>query len=143
MKIILLESFDNYIEAHLVMGRLQDSGIHCWLQDENSVTINPILTASIGGIKLMVTEEDFERAKALLDEFSAEKKKWYSCPRCGSSNIEYISNTRKPSGWISAVVTWMLGSYAMAAEKTWHCFNCKQDFEIPAFHPPGQEHPAE
>jgi hypothetical protein len=142
MNSILLESFDNYIEAHLVMGRLQDSGINCWLQDENSVTINPILSASIGGIKLMVTEHDYESAKALLDEFAEEKKKWYTCPHCGSNNIEYISNTRKPSGWISAVVTWMLGSFAMAVDKTWHCFDCKKDFDMPSIHLPGQEPPA-
>ena len=142
MNIVLLESFDNYIEAHLVMGRLQDAGINCWLQDENTVTINPILSGPVGGIKLMVAEIDFDNANSLLKEFADEKRQWYSCPVCGGRNIEYITNTRKTSGWMSAVVTWMLGSYAIAAEKTWHCFDCKNDFDIPEIQHPGGEQPA-
>jgi DNA-directed RNA polymerase subunit RPC12/RpoP len=141
MKILLLDSFDNYIEAHLIMGRLKDDGINCWLQDENTITIIPILSPSAGEIKLMVTEDDFAKAKALLDQFAEEKKTWYSCPYCGSRNIEYITNTRKTSGWISAAVTWMLGSYAKAANKTWHCFDCKKDFDMPAFQQPGEKQP--
>ena len=36
-------------------------GIRCWLKDENTVTIDPILTNAIGGIKVMV---DSGRRKA-------------------------------------------------------------------------------
>ncbi len=32
----------------------EEEGINCWLKDENTVTIDPILTNAIGGIKLMV-----------------------------------------------------------------------------------------
>ena len=54
MNFVLLQSYDNYISAHIAMGRLEEDGINCWLKDENTVTINPILTNAIGGIKLMV-----------------------------------------------------------------------------------------
>ena len=67
MKFIQLRSFDNYIEAHIVMGNLQEENIACWLKDEYSVTIDPMLSNAIGGIKLMVPEAQAERALATLE----------------------------------------------------------------------------
>ena len=66
MGYILLCSFDNYIPAHIVMGRLKEEFINCYLQDEYSVTIDPFLSNAIGGIKLMVAETQIERAKDIL-----------------------------------------------------------------------------
>ena len=42
MDFLLLQSFTNYIDAHIIRGRLQEEGINCWLKDENVVTVNPI-----------------------------------------------------------------------------------------------------
>jgi hypothetical protein len=66
MKFILLTSFDNYVLAHIAMGRLKEEYINCYLQDEYSVTIDPILSNAIGGIKLMVAESQAQRAFDLL-----------------------------------------------------------------------------
>lgn len=69
MKLVTVRSYDDYITAHIIMGRLQDESINCYLQDEHSVTIGPFLSNTIGGIKLMVPEQQAERALALLKEF--------------------------------------------------------------------------
>jgi len=74
MQYILVQSFDNYIEANIIRSRLEQEGIACWLQDENSATITPFLADSIGGIKLMVAESQAERASELLEQFRNEKK---------------------------------------------------------------------
>ena len=66
MKYILLCSFDNYIPAHIALGRLKEEFINCYLQDEYSVTIDPFLSNAIGGIKLMVAETQIERARDIL-----------------------------------------------------------------------------
>jgi len=63
-----VRSYDNYIEAHLMLGRLRDEYINCHLLNENSVTIDPFLSNAIGGIKLMVAEPQVERALQLIDE---------------------------------------------------------------------------
>ena len=131
MKSILLASFDNYIEAHLVLGRLQQDGIDCWLQDENTVTINPIFSGVVGGIKLMVTSDQYAKALQLQEEFAEELKKTYRCPNCGSSEIAYVAQGKKVKNWISSIVTWLLGSYAIPIEKTWHCYTCSEDFPLP------------
>ena len=116
--------FTNYIDAHIVLGQLQNSSIRCWLKDENTVTINPVLTNAIGGIKLMVAEEDLEDAKTILADWEQEKKKSYACAKCGGHNIEYVSTPRKISNWISAVLTFFLGNYALTTDKVYHCFDC-------------------
>ena len=71
MDFVLLSSFDNYIDAHIVKGRLEDQGIHCWLKDENlsSLIVDPILTNAVsGGIKLMVPKDEWQRALDILNQ---------------------------------------------------------------------------
>lgn len=68
MDFVLLNSYDNYIEAHIVMGRLEQENIRCHLQDEYTVTIDPFLSNAIGGIKLMVACVQAERALQILNE---------------------------------------------------------------------------
>ena len=53
MNFIIAQVYSNYIDANIIMGRLEEEGINCWLKDENTVTIDPILTNAVGGIKLM------------------------------------------------------------------------------------------
>lgn len=70
MKFILLQVFTNYIDAHIIKGKLEASGIQCWLQDENisALIVDPILTNAIAGIKLMVKEDDLIKAMEILNE---------------------------------------------------------------------------
>ena len=69
MSFVLLCSFDNYIPAHIALGRLKEEFINCYLQDEYSVTIDPFLSNAIGGIKLMVAEAQIERAREILRNY--------------------------------------------------------------------------
>jgi hypothetical protein len=69
MNFVAVRNFDDYISAHLLMGRLQEEDIVCYLQDEHTTTTAPFLTHFSGGIKLMVPESQAERALELLQEF--------------------------------------------------------------------------
>ena len=63
MNIITLRSFDNYFLASITLTKLQGAGVNCYLKDEHTVTIDPILSNAIGGIKIVVKEEDAAEAK--------------------------------------------------------------------------------
>lgn len=130
MDFVLLQSFDNYIDAHIVLGRLEDQGINCWLKDENIVTINPIYNNAIGGIKLMVPKDQMQEASELLHHFQHEKKNKLACPRCSSHDIELVAS-RKPLNLLGAIVTWFTGSYALSTDTVWHCFRCHEEFKQP------------
>jgi hypothetical protein len=67
MKFVALRSFDDYISAHILLGRLREEGIDCHLQDEHTSTTAPFLTSYSGGIKLMVAEAQVEKALHLLE----------------------------------------------------------------------------
>jgi hypothetical protein len=65
---IQIRSYDNYLSAHIVLAKLQDSDINCHLKDEYTLTIDPLLSPALGGIKLMVAESQAKRALGLLEE---------------------------------------------------------------------------
>jgi hypothetical protein len=68
MQYVKLRSFDNYIPAHIALGKLENQSISCYLVDENTVTIDPFLSYAIGGIKLMVASSQAERALSILND---------------------------------------------------------------------------
>ena len=124
MKYIPVWSYDNYVPAHIAMGRLKEEGIECWLKDENTVTIDPIIANAVGGIKLMVEEEKAEKAWKLLTRLQEEYKASFVCSKCGSSNIELVSTPRKTINWLSAISTFLFSNYALTVDKVYHCFDC-------------------
>ena len=129
MSYSILTTFTNYMDAHLCQMHLEEEGINCWLKDENTVTIDPILTNAIGGIKLMVHESQQERAADLLRIMKNKEHKARPCPKCGSLNVEFIVSNRKAGNWISALTTFVLGHFAIAPHKVYHCFDCGHEFE--------------
>ena len=118
------------MDAHLLMARLESEEIECWLQDENTVTINPIWTNAVGGIKLMVKKDDFTCAYEIFKETENNRKMSLECPRCKSHNVEFVSTPRKPINWISAILTFLFGDFALAVDKVYHCFDCSNEFKI-------------
>lgn len=71
---VVLRTYDNYISANLVMGRLKDAGIHAFLRDENTVTVDPFLLYAVNGIKLVVPEVEAPTASAILGIMEDEYK---------------------------------------------------------------------
>ncbi len=134
MKSILIWSYDTYVPAHLAMGRLQEEGINSWLKDENTVTLGPMLSSAVGGVKLMVAEPDAQRAWEILKSLHDAHKAARSCPFCGSHDIEFVTSPRKASNWIMSFITSYFGSFAVGVEHVYHCFNCSKEFAEPVSH---------
>ena len=128
MDYVLLRAFDNYINASMILARLDEEGITCYLKDEYTVTIDPILSNAVGGIKLMVHPGDFEEASQLLAGFDKDYRNSLRCPKCGSKDVEYIT---KPGvkNWTTAILSWFFSSYAIAGEQVYHCFACEHEFK--------------
>lgn len=128
MDFITVNAYNNYVDAHIAKGVLEEQGIACWLKDENTVTIDPILTNAVGGIKVMVPKEEAQRAWDILQALKKEQQLAVTCPKCGSHNVEMVSTPRKASNWLSAFSTFFLGDYALAVDKVNHCFDCSHEF---------------
>jgi Putative prokaryotic signal transducing protein len=126
----LINAYTNYVDAHIARGVLEEEGINCWLKDENTLTIDPILTNALGGIKLMVARSQAQRAVDILLRLRNEAKAKVTCPKCGSHNTEEVSTPRKASNWLTALSTFFLSSFSVAPDKVNHCFDCGCEFEI-------------
>ena len=127
MKTTIVRRFDNYIPANMILQRLQNEGIQCFLLDEMTVTIVPFYGQAAGGIKLAVAGNDVERAMELLADFDEDYRQSATCPKCGAQEISLVLKD-EPSNILTAVVTWLFGSYS-AAKKIYECDNCKYRME--------------
>ncbi len=123
MEIITVRSFDNYFSANIMLTRLQDAGIDCFLKDEFTVTIDPILSNAIGGIKLVVKDTQLQETLELLKEMDDETRKNSQCPKCKNTGLEYIAKTSAGNAF-TAIATWMFSSYAIAPAWVYHCNHC-------------------
>jgi predicted RNA-binding Zn-ribbon protein involved in translation (DUF1610 family) len=131
MKMVPVQVYNNYMDAHIAKGMLEEEGIDAWLDNENTMTVIPIIGNATGGIRLMVTETDQQKATALLAQIETQRKSQLPCPKCGSTNVEFVSTPRKASNWLSALTSSLLGDYAIAPDKVYHCFDCGNEFDAP------------
>ena len=74
-RLITIETYMNAMHASLAKNHLEAAGIRCVLADEFAVSNFWHLSNAIGGIKLQVAEEDFERANAVLDALEANEER--------------------------------------------------------------------
>ena len=119
-----LRSFDNYMYANILLNRLKDQGFDCYLKDENTVTIDPLLSPAIGGMKLMVHEAEAARAKAFLDQVEAEFLATVACPKCGQRTIQALTKTIKPKNFIAALLSQLFVGSVEQEERIYRCSNC-------------------
>ena len=68
-KIIIYKTFENPIEANIILTRLKDAGFSCFLSGEHTASLRPLFDASISGIQLHV----FEKEVAEIEKFLAEE----------------------------------------------------------------------
>lgn len=73
MELIAVREFDDYISAHVIMGRLTEEDIICHLQNEHTITTAPFLSPIFGGIKLMVPAAQKDKALELLTQWENEQ----------------------------------------------------------------------
>jgi hypothetical protein len=67
-ELVVLRAFRDVPEALLARGRLQASGIECFLADENMVRMDWFISNLLGGVKLMVQPAEFSKASRILNE---------------------------------------------------------------------------
>jgi hypothetical protein len=67
-KFVILATYRDLIEAEIVKGHLESEGIQCVLEDNNTVAANPLYSNAIGGVKLKVWPEDYDKALSIIGQ---------------------------------------------------------------------------
>jgi hypothetical protein len=137
---VLLRRFRDLPEALLAKGRLETSGINCFLADDNMVRLDWFISNLLGGVKLMVDEADAEEADAILNQptpesFEVDAVGEYQqprCPNCGSLDVSFEELDKK----FSYATAYFHVPIPMH-NQGWNCHACKHRWDGPADEAPG------
>ncbi len=135
MSLITLRTYSNPSDANLMKATLEMQGITCFLFDENLVTINPLYSQMVGGIKLKIDESDKERALEILKEIDEEaytddNENIIHCPRCESENIS--GGQIKTSGFLAvlrSLISLSFATYPIHGKTVYRCNDCGKEFK--------------
>ena len=124
-KLILLKTYNSPIDANIDKGLLGANGIEAVLFDENTVYANPILTTTVGGVKLLVRESDYQESLDVLNDLGNEIQEADSrvlCPNCNSDDVK----SKLIRHWIAILI--MIFSFSVTPStsnlKKYKCNNC-------------------
>jgi hypothetical protein len=53
-------------EAYLTKARLEGNGVRAYIPDELTVSTRPLLGNALGGVRVQVEDEEYERARQIL-----------------------------------------------------------------------------
>ena len=126
----LLRRFQYSTEAMIYQGKLESQGIEVFLRDNNIVDSNPLYSNAVGGVKMFVKTEDFDKANEILGEVSLysvdDENQLIKCPKCGAEQVDMVSSIRS---WRTFFNVIFIGFLALLFEKhKYICQNCKQEF---------------
>jgi hypothetical protein len=126
---ITLRTYDNYINANLALGKLLDGGIHAFLQDEHTVTVDPLLSLAINGIKLVVPEQEARLASAMIGIMEDEYKHAVECPACTSTEVEWVPRPAGLVDFLKGVVKWLFKGDSSHFTAFYRCTRCGCEFD--------------
>jgi hypothetical protein len=95
----ILGAFDYLADAELLKAKLESEGIHVFLKDANILQADPFIASAIGGVKVMVYQQDRERAEEIYNSvrrYAVDKDGApIICPNCKAMRSERYSDRSK------------------------------------------------
>jgi hypothetical protein len=83
---VTISRFLDPVEAQIVAGRLEASGIPVHLLGIHHVSANSMLAVALGGVRLQVPATRLEEARRLLSEDVGLERDSVICPQCGHAD---------------------------------------------------------
>lgn len=87
----ILAVFEFSTEAQLIKVKLDSEGIETMLMDEKTIDSDPSISPAIGGVKLLVLNDDLEKASKIYNEVRRYRKddegNPIHCSNCNSTKI--------------------------------------------------------
>lgn len=119
-------------EAYLFKGKLESEGVEVFLQNENTINTDPLLSNAIGGVKLFVKSEDVMKAKQILasiSEYSVDDTgKLLSCPNCNSQQIKMFTSIKDVKSFFAFIYGLLTLSMPFYGKHKYKCENCNFEF---------------
>lgn len=145
----ILMTFTNVQEAYLAKGYIESNGIDVIINDELTAQVANFYTSAIGGIKLRVSESDYNHGIQLLkdggylaqeDCISESKVQIISideardkklCPFCSSDNIAVNNKPGAITAIILAIINLfvMIGAIYPRFKSSYKCYDCEKEWK--------------
>jgi len=145
----ILMTFTYAHEAYLVKGYLESNGIEAIINDELTAQVANMYSNAIGGVKLRVSESDYDQGIQLLkdggyltEENSKNENKVEIvelnkttnkkiCPFCGSDNIALNSKPGVLTTIVLAIINLavMIGAIFPRFKSSFKCFDCEKEWK--------------
>ncbi len=126
-EIVVLQIFENSIDANIAQTKLDAHGIQCFLTEENIANLFPVQSTKLFGVRLHVFSNDKDQARQILNEQIFIDREENSCPRCQSGKIE-IEYSRKLSSRIITLMIGFLLFIGFPMPKVYRCQDCEHEF---------------
>lgn len=132
MNFVPIRAYDNYIKATIELSLLKEAGILCHLKDEYTITIDPLLSPALGGMKLMVAGWQVSKAEQLLSDSDELYLKTIPCPRCKHNTLEHVTEVIRYDSWAGKIKSLLINGQEERVNIFYHCKNCNNKFrELP------------
>jgi len=122
-----IRAYDNYIKASIELSLLKEAGIICHLKDEYTITIDPLLSPALGGMKLMVEEEDVLKAQQILQQSDQLYLQTIPCPICDEHSLQLVTKTVQFKTWAGKIKSRLINGQEQQVTKFYRCGNCQYE----------------
>ncbi|OUR98205.1 hypothetical protein A9Q86_14215 [Flavobacteriales bacterium 33_180_T64] len=87
----VLTTFPYSTEAQITKSKLESEGVSVMLLDEKTIDSDPLISQAIGGVKLLVANDDFEKALLIYNKIRPYEVDANGNPiHCQSCNSNHI-----------------------------------------------------
>lgn len=128
----LVRSFQYTSEAQIFSGKLESEGIEVFLKDTYIVDSNPIWSNAVGGVKIFVKTEDFDKATEILSGISPysldENSEPLKCSNCGAKEIEMVTFIKDKKTLFAFIFSLLFVLMPFYSRHRYKCNNCKFEF---------------
>lgn len=130
MNWVILATYTLPQDMHLHRSILELEGIECSVKDELTTQVHNFYSNAIGGAKLMVKPEDYEKAVSILSN-QVNFNPYYddeqlSCVYCNSNEVKGVGI----SGKFSVLLLHLTGYHISVGKSEMVCQQCKRSFPI-------------
>lgn len=116
-----IAQFSKAEDAHLLRMRLEAAGIEVFIQDENTVQVDWLLSDAIGGVRVQVADKDLEAATEILyDDRPSPPTDRPICPFCSSTQTAVDETPRR----VTFLTILLLGIPLLYPRHRWKCISC-------------------